>query len=273
MPKRSASSHGSKLQRRLQPVAPGRSAARTLLGGATLLATLMVSSAALAQGMPELTLSLPTDGTPKQVIPALKILGMLTLLTLAPAMLICLTSFTRIIVVLNFARQALGTQGVPPTQVISSLALMLSFVVMAPVATRVNTEALDPYMEEQIDENELYERSRLIISSFLVRQTREADLMLFYDVTKTAPPTKEEDIKPHLLVPAFLISELRTGFEMGFLLFLPFVLVDLVAGAVLTAMGMVMLPPTMLSTPLKVLLFVVVDGWSLLTRSLMASFS
>lgn len=251
--------------------------ARALFRGALLALTAAVVWAmpdlASADDLAKVSVSFPDEMTPEQAVPALKILGLLTIVTLAPALLISVTSFTRIIVVLNFAKQALGTQSVPPAQVVVSLALMLTAVVMAPVAHNLNEQALDPYIEEEISESVLYERSRIILSQFLLRQTREADLMLFYDLSGMEAPAGEDDVAIHLLVPAFMISELRTGFEMGFLLFLPFVLVDLVAGAVLTSMGMVMLPPTMISTPLKVLIFVVVDGWSLLVRSLVSSFA
>jgi flagellar biosynthetic protein FliP len=243
---------------------------------ATLLATLLVllvqASAALAEDAPSLTLSVGAGSGPEQVVPALKILLLLTLLSLAPAILISMTSFTRIVVVLSFAKQAVGAQNVPPTQIVMGLALMLTMVVMAPVATRVHQEAVVPYSAKQLDEAAAWDAARKPISEFLLKQTREADLKLFYDLTRTTPPTSAEDVSLHLAVPAFMISELRTGFEMGFLLFLPFALIDLIVASLLTAMGMMMLPPTTLSMPLKLLLFVAVDGWSLLTRSLVASF-
>ncbi|MFM2420011.1 MAG: hypothetical protein RL385_4734 [Pseudomonadota bacterium] len=244
--------------------------AATLL--ATLLGLLVQASAALAEDAPSLTLSVGAGSGPEQVVPALKILLLLTLLSLAPAILISMTSFTRIVVVLSFAKQAVGAQNVPPTQIVMGLALMLTMVVMAPVATRVHQEAVVPYSAKQLDEAAAWDAARKPISEFLLKQTREADLKLFYDLTRTTPPTSAEDVSLHLAVPAFMISELRTGFEMGFLLFLPFALIDLIVASLLTAMGMMMLPPTTLSMPLKLLLFVAVDGWSLLTRSLVASF-
>ena len=222
---------------------------------------------------PQMTLTLGGVEGPKQVVPALKILLGLTLLSLAPAILISMTSFTRTIVVLSFVKQALGTQNSPPSQVVVALSLLLTFVVMAPVAKRVDEQALGPYAAEQIDEGTAFEAARLVVSEFMLRQTRESDLRLFHELARVAPPSRPEDVALHLLVPAFLISELRTGFEMGFLLFLPFVMIDVIVASILTSMGMVMLPPTMLSTPLKLLLFVAVDGWALLTRSIVASFS
>jgi flagellar biosynthetic protein FliP len=222
--------------------------------------------------MPQLTLNLAEVQGPEQVVPALKILLMFTILSIAPAILISMTSFTRIVIVLSFLRQALGAQNVPPMQVIMSLSLLLTAVVMTPVAQRLDVEAFEPYQQKELNEKQAFERAGVVARDFLVPQTREADLRLFYELNHTALPKTQQEVGLHLLVPAFMISELRTAFEMGFLIFLPFVLIDLIVASLLTAMGMVMLPPTMLATPLKLLLFVVVDGWSLLSRSLVASF-
>ncbi|HEX5656575.1 MAG TPA: flagellar type III secretion system pore protein FliP [Polyangiales bacterium] len=237
-----------------------------------LLALLAPVSQVAAQQVPSIALTVGGGSSPEQLVPSLKILAMLTVLTLAPAVLISMTSFTRIVVVLSFARQAMGTQSVPPTQIMISLSLLLTFVVMAPLGAKVNTAAIVPYTEKRIDEVQAWEAAKQPISEFLLAQTREDDLRLFYELSKTKLPSQPSEVAIHLLVPAFMISELRTGFEMGFLLFLPFALIDLVVASVLTAMGMMMLPPTTLSTPLKLLLFVAVDGWALLTRSLVASF-
>ncbi|HET6335777.1 MAG TPA: flagellar type III secretion system pore protein FliP [Polyangiales bacterium] len=222
--------------------------------------------------MPQLTLNLAEVQGPEQVVPALKILLMFTILSIAPAILISMTSFTRIVIVLSFLRQALGSQNVPPMQVIMALSLLLTGVVMTPVAQRLDVEAFEPYQQKELNEKQAFERAATVARDFLVPQTREADLRLFYELNHTALPKTQGEVGLHLLVPAFMISELRTAFEMGFLIFLPFVLIDLIVASILTAMGMVMLPPTMLATPLKLLLFVVVDGWSLLSRSLVASF-
>lgn len=222
--------------------------------------------------MPQLTLSLAEVQGPEQVVPALKILLLLTILSIAPAILISMTAFTRIVIVLSFLRQALGSQNVPPMQVIMALSLLLTGVVMAPVANRLDVEAFSPYSQKQLDEKQAFEKAATVAREFLVPQTREADLRLFYELNRTELPKTQDEVALHLLVPAFMISELRTAFEMGFLIFLPFVLIDLIVASILTAMGMVMLPPTMLATPLKLLLFVVVDGWSLMCRSLVASF-
>lgn len=231
-----------------------------------------VALPALVEAQPAMTVTLTDAEGPEQVVPTLKVLGLLTIMAVAPGILISMTSFTRIVVVLSFVRQGLGTQNVPPMQVILALSLLLSCVVMAPVAQEIDAEALTPYMEQEIDEDALWERSSAVMRRFLLSQTREADLVSFYELSQTDLPQTEEEVSLMLLVPAFMISELRTGFEMGFLIFLPFVLIDLVVASILTAMGMVMLPPTMVSTPMKILLFVVVDGWALLTSSLVASF-
>ncbi|MET0388839.1 MAG: flagellar type III secretion system pore protein FliP [Polyangiales bacterium] len=223
--------------------------------------------------VPQLTLNFAEAHGPEQMVPALKILLLLTVLSVAPAILISVTSFTRIVIVLSFVRQALGAQNVPPMQVLMTLSFLLTCVVMAPVAQRIDARAFEPYSQKQMDEKQAFQETTLIIRDFLAPQTREADLRLFYELSHTPLPKARQDIAMHLLVPAFMISELRTSFEMGFLIFLPFVLIDLVVASILTAMGMVMLPPTMLATPLKLLLFVVVDGWSLLCRSLVASFA
>jgi len=235
-------------------------------------ALLVLPSLAAAQPVPEITISLPNPEGPEQMVPALKMMMLLTVLSVAPGILICMTSFTRIVVVLSFVRQALGTQNVPPMQVVLALSLLLTGVVMAPVGAELHEQALAPYIDEQIDEETFYERGKSVITSWLLQQTRQDDLLLFYELSSTERPATASDVKLHLLVPAFMISELRTGFEMGFLLFLPFVLIDIIVAAILTSMGMVMLPPTMLSTPVKLLLFVLVDGWALLTNSLVSSF-
>lgn len=258
-------------------------AGRLLMMPTAVGALLLVPAIAASQspGPPEppdpsgasITVRLPGLEEPAQLTPTLKILLLMTILSLAPAILISMTSFTRIVVVLSFVRQAVGTQSVPPTQVILSLSLLLTFVVMAPVYARLDREVLTPYQAEEISLEVAFERASRTIAAFLLPQTREADLLLFYELSDTPRPASFADVSLHLLVPAFMISELRTGFEMGFLLFLPFVLIDLIAGSTLTSMGMVMLPPTMISTPIKLLLFVLVDGWSLLTRSLVTSFS
>lgn len=221
---------------------------------------------------PAITVALPADDDHGGHGAAIRILVLLTVLSVAPAILISVTSFTRIVVVLSFVRQAIGSQGAPPTQVLLALSLLLTGVVMGPVITRIHDEALAPYLDETIDGEQAYEVASGHVRGFLLRQTREDDLILFYDVSHAERPEYLEEVELRLLVPAFMISELRTAFEMGFLVFLPFVLVDLLAASILSAMGMVMMPPTMISTPLKLLLFVAVDGWGLLVQALVASY-
>lgn len=223
--------------------------------------------------MQQLTTDLGNLGSPQQIAPALKVLLLFTVLSLAPAILISMTAFTRIVIVLSFVRQAVGSQNLPPSQVIMALSLLLTFVVMAPVAQQINNQALQPYQEKKLDEKQAFEQASQVLRGFLIPQTRKSDLLLFYELGNAPAPKDQSEVSLHLLVPAFMISELRTGFEMGFLLYLPFVLIDLIVASILTAVGMVMLPPTMLSTPLKLLLFVLVDGWALLTRSIVTSFT
>ena len=202
----------------------------------------------------------------------LQIAAAVTLLSLAPAILVTLTGFVRIVIVLSFLRQAVGTQGLPPNQVIVPLALFLTGFVMMPVFETIRTEAWTPYQQEQIDGTEFVRRAYQPLREFMVRQTREKDIALFVDATGAARPTAPADVAPQALVPAFLISELKTSFEMGFLVYVPFLVLDMVVASVLTSMGMLMLPPVLVSLPLKLMLFVLVDGWNVLVGSLIQSF-
>lgn len=228
-------------------------------------------SAAAADGI-ELSLKLGEEAGGDGVAPAVKMLLALTAITLAPALLISMTAFTRIVIVLAFVRQAVGTQNIPPTQVLLGLSLALTFVVMAPTAKRLHAEVIAPYDAQALTSSAALEKGQRVMADFLVRQTRDRDLWMFHELTQTPRPSTVDAIPFHLLVPAFMVSELRTGFEMGFLLLLPFVLVDLLVASILTSMGMVMMPPTVVSAPLKVLVFILVDGWALLCRSLVTSF-
>jgi flagellar biosynthetic protein FliP len=197
---------------------------------------------------------------------------MLTVLSLAPAILIMMTSFTRIVVVLSFLRQAMGTAQMPPNQLIVGLALFLSFFVMAPTFKTISTEAVEPYLNEKIDQSSAYEKAEKPLREFMFNQTREKDLELFLSMSKMAKPQTRADVPTYVLVPSFVISELKTAFQIGFMLYLPFLVLDLVVASVLMAMGMMMLPPMMVSLPLKLLLFVLVDGWDLVVGSLVKSF-
>ena len=245
--------------------------ARTLPALLSFGATLLLTTPALAAG-PSLQVSLG-DGGPAETVTAIKILALLTVLSLAPALLVTMTSFTRIVIVFSFVRHALGTQAMPPNQVLVGLALFLTLFVMKPVWDRVEVDALAPYQAGELTEEQALERALEPIKSFMIRHTREKDLALFYRMTSTARPGTPKDVPVSLLVPAFVISELKTAFQMGFLLFLPFLLLDMVVSATLMAMGMMMLPPILISLPFKVMLFVLVDGWNLLIGGLLQSFT
>ena len=203
----------------------------------------------------------------------LKMILILTTLSMAPAILLSTTSFVRMAVVLGFLRNAMGTQNMPPTQVLMGLALFLTVAVMAPTAGELYERGLGPYLDGKMDAMPAIEAGSVPMRNFMLKQTRKADLALFYDIHKTARPRGPEDVAMQLLIPAFVISELRTSFEMGFILYLPFLLVDLVVATVLMALGMVMVPPAMLSLPLKIMLFVLADGWNVLVGSLVRSFA
>ncbi|MAG56836.1 MAG: flagellar biosynthetic protein FliP [Planctomycetes bacterium] len=201
-----------------------------------------------------------------------KIVLIMTALTVLPAIVMTVTSFTRIIIVLSFVRKALSVQEMPPNQVLVGLALFLTVVVMHPVISEVNENALQPYLDEKITLQEATDTGTRSLSTFLRSQTQNDDLILMVDLTKVDKPETAEDAPLHVLVPAFALSELRTAFQMGFLVYLPFLIVDLVVASVLLSMGMFMLPPVIISTPFKILLFVLVDGWDLVVRSLVLSF-
>jgi flagellar biosynthetic protein FliP len=208
----------------------------------------------------------------EQVAGPLQVALLLTLLSLAPAILVTLTGFVRIVIVLSFLRQAIGTQGMPPNQVVVSLALFLTGFVMMPVFRTMHDEAYVPYQREEIDASEAIGRAYEPLRQFMLRQTREKDLALFVDATGGPRPAAPDDVAPQALAPAFLVSELKTAFEMGFLVYVPFLVLDMVVASVLTSMGMMMLPPVLISLPFKLMLFVLVDGWNVLVGSLVQSF-
>ncbi|HTS18854.1 MAG TPA: flagellar type III secretion system pore protein FliP [Verrucomicrobiae bacterium] len=203
---------------------------------------------------------------------AIKIVFLMTLLTVAPSIILLMTSFTRIVVVLSFVRTALSLQGTPANQVIIGLALFMTFFIMAPTWERINQDALQPYSANQISSSEAIDRASTHIRTFLLKQTRAKDVELFVALAK-AGPMPPDQLPLRIVVPAFIISELRTAFQMGFLLFVPFILIDLVVATVLMSMGMMMMPPMTISLPLKLLLFVLVDGWTLVVQSLIQSFA
>ncbi len=229
--------------------------------------------AAPAPPAPSVTLTLGDTDSPDSVALTLKLMLLLTVLTLAPAILVLLTCFTRIIVVFHFLRQAIGTQSTPPNQILLGLALFLTYFVMSPVINQVYSDAFLPLMNNEINYEEAFKSGMAPIREFMLRQTREKDVALFVHLAKEERPTRPEDVPNRVLVPAFVLSELKTAFQIGFLLFVPFLIIDMVVASVLLSMGMMMLPPIMISLPFKILLFVMVDGWYLIVGSLVRSFS
>jgi flagellar biosynthetic protein FliP len=212
------------------------------------------------------------NSDPANVSSSVKLLLLLTVLSLAPSILILMTCFTRIVIVLGFVRTSLATQQMPPNQVIVGLALFLTFFIMAPTFQEVNQKALKPLFEEKIDLDEAYERASVPFKEFMSAHTRQKDLALFLDYAKIEKPKTIQDIPMTALVPAFAISEIKTAFQIGFMIFIPFLVIDMVVASVLMSMGMMMLPPVMISLPFKILLFVLVDGWYLVVKSLLQSF-
>ncbi|HEX2980902.1 MAG TPA: flagellar type III secretion system pore protein FliP [Anaerolineaceae bacterium] len=221
---------------------------------------------------PGVTLSVQPDGQPEQVTTGVQLLVLLTVLSLAPAILVLATSFTRIVIVLSMVRNAIGTPTIPPNQVIIGLSLLLTFFIMAPVYDKVNETAIQPYLNQEIDQDVAFERAVDPVREFMFNQTREKDIQLFLELSGKPQPQTLADIDTVTLFPAFVISELRTAFTMGFLIYIPFLVIDLVISSILLSMGMMMLPPSLVSLPFKILLFILVDGWYLITRSLTLSF-
>lgn len=228
---------------------------------------------ALAQvTLPTVNLGFKTTEKPDEVVNAIKIVLVLTVLTLAPAILIMMTSFTRIVIVLSFLRQALGVQQMPPNQLLVGLALFLTFFVMAPAFKQMNENGIQPYLASKISQEQAIEQTLTPLRKFMFTQTRPADLSLFVRLAKAEEPKTLADVPTMVLIPAFIISELKTAFQIGFIIFLPFLVIDMLAASVLMAMGMMMLPPVVISLPLKVMLFVLVDGWTLIVGSMVNSF-
>ncbi|HRK02586.1 MAG TPA: flagellar type III secretion system pore protein FliP [Oligoflexia bacterium] len=223
-------------------------------------------------GIPTLSFGLTEAGKPTEVANALKVLVMLTVLSLAPAILILMTSFTRIVVVLSFLRQAIGTQQMPPNQLIVGLSLFLTFFVMAPTFKNIQTTAIEPYMKDQLTQWDALSKAESPMRAFMFQQTREKDIEAMMGMAKLGRPQNRDAVPTYVLIPSFILSELKTAFQMGFLLYLPFLVIDMVVSSVLMAMGMMMLPPVVISLPFKLLLFVLVDGWQLVVGSLVKSF-
>jgi flagellar biosynthetic protein FliP len=233
------------------------------------LATLAVPGAAAAA--PQLSLEIGGGGA-DGVATSIQLVLLFTLLSFAPAILIAMSAFVRIVIVLAFLRQAVGTQQMPPHQVMVALALFLTFFVMMPTLKQVNQEAIIPYLEDNASPTETISRGFQPLRAFMMRQTREKDLALFLGIDGRPRPETSEDVPPEVLIPAFLISELKSAFQISFMIYIPFLVLDMVVAAILTSMGMMMLPPAMISLPFKLMIFVLVDGWDLLMSALIRSF-
>ena len=221
--------------------------------------------------IPTMNFELNAPKTPEQLVSSLNVLVLLTLLFLAPSMILVMTTFTRFVIVFGFLRQALGTQQVPPTQLLVMLAMILTFYVMEPVGTQAYEDGIKPYIEKKIGYEDAFVKTTLPFKSFMIRNTREKDLALFFRIRKMKNPQSIAEVPLSIVIPAFVISELKTAFEIGFLLFLPFLVIDMVVASILMSMGMMMLPPVMIALPFKILIFVLIDGWNLLIGNLIAS--
>ncbi len=242
---------------------------------AVVLALLLSGCAADPNAAPTtgLTVTIDKAGQPQQVATDVQLLVLLTVLSIAPAILILATSFTRIVIVLSILRTAIGTPSIPPNQVVIGLSLLITFFIMSPVYKQIDSQAIQPYLKQEIDQTTAFNRAVTPVREFMFQQTREKDIQLFLDLSKQPQPKTLEDIPTESLFPAFVISELRTAFTMGFVIYIPFLVIDLVVSSVLLSMGMMMLPPSLVSLPFKLLLFIMVDGWYLVVRSLAVSFT
>jgi flagellar biosynthesis protein FliP len=241
----------------------------------TVVLCLFVVPSAAAQGgipVPQLNVALGGSKRPEDVSVTMQLLALLTVLSVAPAILMMMTAFTRIVIVLSLTRSALGTQHIPPNQVLMGLALCLTFFTMQPTLAKMNDQALQPYMQKRLSFDAAIERAVPPVRAFMLRQTRENDLALFVELSRTPRPRTARDVPTFVVVPAFIVSELKTAFTMGFVIYLPFLVIDMVVSMILTSVGMVMLPPVLISLPFKLLLFILVDGWNLLTHVLAVSF-
>ncbi len=233
---------------------------------------LLMPAESIAQGLPKISVEVSESEDPQDLSVTLQIILLLTVLTLAPSIVMMLTSFTRIVIVLSFVRQAIGTNQMPPAQLIVGLALILTIFVMAPVISQVHKEAIKPYLDGEITQEQTYEKSVKPIRDFMLKQTREKDIALFVKFAGIERPEKVEDLPIWVIIPGFIISELRIAFQIAFVVFIPFLVIDMVVASVLMSMGMMMLPPIMVALPFKILLFVLVDGWYLIVNSLISSF-
>lgn len=235
-----------------------------------------VSASAEEFQLPNINLQIGNDqdaGEGEGLVDSLRILLLLTVISLAPSLLIMVTSFTRIIIVLSLIRSALATQRMPPNQVLIGLALFMTVFIMAPVWQTINTDALQPFVNQEIEIDTFYRQAAEPLREFMFNQTREKDLALFVEMANVERPDNRDDIPLFVLIPAFVISELKSAFQIGFMIYLPFIMIDMVVASILMSMGMMMLPPVMISLPFKLLLFILVDGWYLLIETLIKTFA
>lgn len=232
---------------------------------------LLAATGSDAQVLPKLSVEFNKAGNPNDIVVSLQLVAMMTVLSLAPSILIMMTCFTRIAVVLGFLRQAIGTQNAPPNQMLMGLALFLTFFVMQPTLTRMHADGLQPFLKKEIPYEQALDQGMKPLREFMMRQVNEKDLALMIRLSRMPAPATPDDIGYMTLIPAFCLSELRAAFIIGFLIYLPFIVIDMVVASVLMSMGMMMLPPMMISTPFKLILFVLVDGWNLVVHQLVAS--
>ncbi len=237
-----------------------------------ILLSLVLASAAISVPVPSIQIGVEDTEEPGNLSAALQVLIGLTVLSLAPAILILMTGFTRIVVVMGFLRQALGTQQMPPNQLVIGLSLFLTFAVMSPVFNRINNEAIQPFMEDSMTDRQALAAGSVPLKEFMLAHAKDSDLELFLRMSNQEVPEERIDTPLAVVVPSFVLSELKTAFQIGFILYVPFLVIDMVVASILMSMGMMMLPPVMISLPFKILLFVLVDGWNLVVRSLLVSF-
>jgi flagellar biosynthetic protein FliP len=224
-------------------------------------------------GMPLFSINVDQDQSSGKVGVVMQIFLLLTVLSLAPSILVMVTSFTRIAIVLSLLRQAIGSNQIPPSQIIVGLSLFLTFFIMSPVWQKVHQDAVKPYLADEINSTQALEKAMQPVRRFMIKQTREKDLSMMVDVAKMPRPKTIDDVPTHVLIPSFIISELKTAFQIGFMLYVPFLVIDMVVASVLLSMGMMMLPPVMVSLPFKLMIFVLTDGWYLIVGSLVKSFT
>lgn len=251
-----------------------RQIASVLMLLSVLLSISIPMTAFAAEGkIPTIGIDLKETDDPTDLVPAMKIVAILTILSVAPAIMLMMTSFTRILVILSFVRQALGTSSMPPNQVIVGLSLFLTAFTMSPVIEHIKDKAYTPYVEKKIKQEEALDELLKPVRGFMLAQTHENDLAMFFNITKKPKPRNSSDVSMTTLMPAFMVSELKTAFQIGFLVYIPFLIIDMVVSSILMAMGMMMLPPTVVSLPFKLVLFVLVDGWTLIVENIVKSFN